>query len=48
MYTIGHWLANTGPDLKTNFNVTEGHEVVQYDLEMKQVKRYPWVIDAEQ
>lgn len=47
LFVIGHWLANIGPDLETNFNITEGDEVVQYDLEMKEVKRYPWLIEGD-
>ncbi len=47
MFTIGHWLANTGPDLDTSFNVTEGDEVVTFVLQMKEIRRYPWLIDGE-
>lgn len=47
LFVLGHWLAKTGPDLSTNFDITEGDEVVQYYLEMKEVKRYPWLIEGD-
>lgn len=46
LFTVGHWLANMGPDMKTNISVTEGKEVITYDIEMKEVGRYEWLIDG--
>lgn len=47
MYTIGHWLANNAPDMDANFNVTEGDEVVTYQMQVQEVGRNKWLIEGE-
>ncbi len=48
VFVLGHYLAQIGaPDLKTNFNVTEDGTVIVYELEMREIKRYPWLIEGE-
>lgn len=47
LYVLGHWLATTGPDFNADFNVTEGDEVIQYVLEMREIRRYKWLIEGE-
>ena len=47
LFTIGHWLAKISPDFNANFNVTEGDEVITYELEIREVNRVPWIIEGE-
>lgn len=47
LFLLGHWLASRAPDLKANFNVTEGEEVIQYEIEVREVKRYNWLVEGE-